>query len=71
MESLARLVVLIVLGRIAFVALCVALVITALDHRFVDGFLQTRPGLPSSPFWWVGLVVAAAGLVLAMASRLR
>jgi mannose/fructose/N-acetylgalactosamine-specific phosphotransferase system component IIC len=71
MESFARLVVLIALARIAFVALCVTLVITALDHRFVDGLLQARPGLPDSPLWWAGLVVAAVGLALHLATMLR
>jgi hypothetical protein len=58
MESLALLVTLIVFGRIAFVALCIALVLVALHHHFADGVLQARQGLPDSPFWWVGFVIA-------------
>jgi len=55
MESLALIVSFIVLGRMAFVSLCVALAIVAIHHHFVDGVLQTR-GLPTDPVWWIGFV---------------
>jgi hypothetical protein len=64
MESLALIVSIIILGRIAFVSLCVALVITYLKHRFVDGLLQARPGIPSSPWFTLGLIFVFLGLVL-------
>ena len=68
MESLARLVALIVLGRVLWVALCVALTISAIAHHFADGVLQTR-GLPPSPLWWAGLAIAVAGLLLHLLTR--
>lgn len=61
MESLARVVALLLLLRAAYVALCVALVIAMARHRFVDGVLQARDGFPSSPWFWAGLVVAVLG----------
>lgn len=64
MESLVLIASIIILGRIAYTALCVALVITYLHHRFVDGLLQARPGIPSSPWFILGLIFAALGLVL-------
>lgn len=63
MESLALLVSVIVLGRIAFVSLCVALTIYTLHYRYVDGLLQTRPGLPSSPIYVSGLIFAVGTIV--------
>jgi hypothetical protein len=70
MESLALIVSLIILGRIAYVALCVALVVTFIHHRYVDGILQARPGMPQSPWFVVGLCVAAPGMVLHLLSLL-
>ena len=70
LESLARLVALLLLARVAFVALCVALTVVALDHRFADGLLQTRPGLPTSPIWWAGMWVAGPVLSAATLARL-
>lgn len=64
MESLALLVSLIVLGRVAYVALCVALVVAFLHYRLVDGLLQARPGLPPDPWFIAGLGVAVLGLML-------
>jgi len=69
MESLARLVALLLLARVAFVALCVALTVVAIDHRFADGLLQARPGLPTSPWWWAGL--GFAGLVMSVNTLAR
>lgn len=71
MESLALLVTIIVLGRIAYVALCVALVVTFIHHRFVDGLLQARPGLPPSAWFRLGLAVAMGGAVLQVLALLR
>jgi hypothetical protein len=71
MESLALIVSLIVLGRIAYVALCVALVVTFIHHRYVDGILQARPGMPQSPWFVVGLCVLSLGPVLALAVMIR
>lgn len=64
MESLALIASIIVLGRIAYTALCVALIISFLHHRFFDGVLQARPGIPSSPWFTLGLIIAVVGLVL-------
>lgn len=63
MESLALIASIIILGRIAYVALCIALVITYLNHRFVDGFLQARPGLPPNPLFYFGLGAAGLGMI--------
>lgn len=67
MESLALIVSIIILGRIAFVALCVALTIYYLKWLFVDGLLQRRPlGLPKSSLFRFGLFFALTilGLVI-------
>lgn len=64
MESLALIASIIVLGRIAYVALCVALVVTLLDYHFADGFLQARPGLPPSPWFALGMGFVALGLAM-------
>lgn len=71
MESLARAVACIVLARMAYVSLCVALVIAALHHRYADGVLQVRDGLPHSPWFAAGLVVVVIGAVLHLAAFRR
>lgn len=70
MESLALLVSLIILGRIAHVTLCVALVVAWLHHRYVDGLLQARPGLPESPWFACGACIAVLGMALHLLSLL-
>lgn len=67
MESLALIAACIVLGRMAYVSLCVALVVAAMHHRYVDGLLQARPGLPPSPWFVIGLVVVVIGAALHIA----
>jgi len=57
---------LVMLARMAFVALYFALTVVAINHCFADGLLQARPGLPESAWWWVGL--GFAGLVLPVAT---
>jgi mannose/fructose/N-acetylgalactosamine-specific phosphotransferase system component IIC len=71
MESLALIVSLIILGRIAYVALCVALVVTFIDYRYVDGILQAQPGMPQSPWFVAGLCVVQLGSALALAVMIR
>lgn len=70
MESLALLVTVIVLARIAFVALCTALVIYTLHWRFVDGLLQTQPGLPPSPVYRASLMFAVVTCILVITQQL-
>lgn len=70
MESLALIASLIVLGRIAYVALCVALVVAWLHHHYVDAVLQARPGLPASPWFTCGICVAVLGMALHLLSLL-
>lgn len=64
MESLALFAIIIVLGRILYVSLWVALIVYFIDYKFVDGILQTRPGIPTSPFFLIGLFIAVLFLVL-------
>ena len=71
MESLARAVAVLLLLRAAYVALCVALTIALIRHRFMDGLLQARDGFPSSPWFWAGLAVVVLGGVLHVASFRR
>lgn len=67
MESLALIASVIILGRIAYVSLCVSLVITFLHHRYIDGFLQVRAGLPHNPWFYLGLGVVTLGMVFHLA----
>jgi hypothetical protein len=69
MESLALIVSLIVLGRIAYVSLWFALIIYFIDYKFVDGILQTRPGIPTNLWFLSGLVFAAIGLVILISNK--
>jgi hypothetical protein len=69
MESLALVVSLIVLGRIAYVSLWFALIIYFIDYKFVDGVLQTRPGMPTNLWFLSGLVFAVIGLVVTIFNK--
>lgn len=70
MESLALLVSIIVLLRVTFVSLCVALTIYYLNWTFVDGVLQRRTGLPTSLVFQFGLFFALGVLLVLLLSKL-
>jgi uncharacterized membrane protein len=71
MESLALLVTLIVLGRIAFVSLCVALVIYYLNWKYVDGILQARSGFPTHPLFIFSLMFVIGILITLLLGFIR